>query len=118
VDARVTMSTSGWYSSARHDGVTYRVYQHTGTLHAAVTVTPNKHGECVRLDTEKLVNGSGVSRPSPCVALNSASKQGLKARLSSFADACYRARAVFDPSRSDQTNVGSYSGWFYFEAVK
>jgi hypothetical protein len=116
VDARVALSISGWYTSARHDGVTYRVFHHTRDLDATITVTPNKHGECVRMDTAELVKGSWVAALSPCFTLNSQSQKGIEG--SGFADGYYRVRAVFDPSKADVTNVSYYSGWFYFEIVK
>jgi len=116
VDARVALSVSGWYTSTRHDGVTYRVFHHTRDLDSTITVTPNKHGECVRMDTAELVKGTWVAAMSPCFTLNSRSQKGLAG--SGFADGYYRVRAVFDPSKADVTNVSSGSGWFYFEIVK
>lgn len=118
VDARVAMSNSGWYTSASYDGVTYRVFHHTGTLHVAITVTPNKHGECVRMNTQELVNGKWVGGLSQCFALTSASQQVLYMTLASVMYGHWRAQAIFVPSSSDVTNASYYSGWFYFEVVK
>jgi hypothetical protein len=118
VDARVAMSNSGWYTSASYSGVTYRVFHHTGTLYATITVTPNKSGECVRMNTQELVSGKWVTTPlSPCFALNTASQQSLYLPLTSVTYAHYRVQAVFVPSSSDVTNVSYSSGWFYFQVV-
>jgi hypothetical protein len=119
VDARVAMSNSGWYTSAAYSGVTYRVYHHTGTLYATITVTPNKSGECVRMNTQELVSGKWVATPlSPCFTLNTASQQSLYLPLTSVTYAHYRVQAVFVPSTSDVTNVSYSSGWFYFQVVQ
>jgi hypothetical protein len=117
VDARVAMSNSGWYTSAVYGGVTYRVFHHTGTLHNVITVTPNKHGECVRMNTQELVDGKWAGAFTPCFALNSASQQFLYLTLAGLPYGHYRVQAQFVPSTSDVTNVSYYSGWFYFQIV-
>jgi YVTN family beta-propeller protein len=117
VAARVAMSNSGWYTSAAFDGATYRVFHHTGTLHATITVTPNKHGECVRMNTQELVNGKWAGALSPCFPLNSASQQTLYLVLAGLPFGHYRAQAIFVPSSSDVTNISYYTGWFYFQVA-
>jgi hypothetical protein len=49
VGAKVATALNGYYKSAKVIGVEYRVYHQTATLKGAVTVTPDKRGECVKL---------------------------------------------------------------------
>ena len=118
VDARVAVSASGWYASAPYDGTAYRVYHHTGAFDAAIAVTPNKRDECVHMNTQALSGGRWTGDDSACFHLSDASRQALYLALSGLPYARYRVQAVFVPSSADVTNVGYYSGWFYFEVVK
>lgn len=118
VHARVAMSNSGWYTSAIYDKVTYRVFHHAGQVAIAITVTPNKHGEPVQMNTQELVNGTWSGGLSNRFALSSASQRALGLTLAHLPYGHYRTRAIFDPSSTDVTNVGYYSGWFYFQVVK
>jgi hypothetical protein len=48
----VTASISGYARTIKVAGVTYRVYHHTARLTAALAATPNKHGECFKLEAQ------------------------------------------------------------------
>jgi hypothetical protein len=121
IAARVAMANGGWYATSAYNGTVYHVYHHTAPLNTAVTVTPNKHGECVRLDIENLVGTTWTSASSglgACHSLNSASVLAGYVSLTSAPNGRYRLQAIFYPSSSDVTNVSYYSGWFYFQVVK
>ena len=119
VGARVSMTNGGYYTSNTFNGVTYRVYHHTAHLTAAVTVTPNKHGECVRLAVQELINGAWVVNvTSGCATLNSSSKaSGYLILTNADLGFRFRVRAVFYPGSKDLTNASYPSSWFYFQVV-
>jgi hypothetical protein len=48
----VTASISGYARTITVASVTYRVYHHTARLKAALAVTPDKHGECFKLEAQ------------------------------------------------------------------
>lgn len=99
--------------------MTYRVYHHTGKVGFAITVTPNNHGQCVRLNFEALANGKwSKSALSSCFDLSGASKQALDLPLAHLPYEHYRTQAVFAPNSKDVTSLGYSSGWFYFQVVK
>lgn len=120
VDARVSMASSGWYTAAKYDGATFRVFHHTGHLNVTVTVTPNKRGEHLNIVIEQLYDGSWsfFTPQTTSHTLNSASKLSGYVTLTQATGGYFRLRAVFVPTSKDVTNVSYYSGWFYFHVVK
>jgi sugar lactone lactonase YvrE/5-hydroxyisourate hydrolase-like protein (transthyretin family) len=119
VDARVAMTNSGWYTSVKYNGVEYRVYHHSGHLNFAVTVTPNKRGETVKLVGQQWYQNAWttVAGDTFAFSLNSSSKVSDYLSLAQATGGYFRVRAVFYPSSKDVTNVSYYSGWFYFHVV-
>ena len=117
---RVAMTNSGFYASNSYQGVTYRLYHHTGYLGFAVTVTPDKHGQCVKLTVQQLSSqGTWFTNGKfGCYALSTASKYANRLSLSSATGARYRVEPSYVPSKSDPTNITTYGSWFYFEVVK
>lgn len=119
IEVRLAMSNSGWYTSNSYGGQTYRVYHHTGHLNFSIAVTPDKHGQCVQVYVEQLIQGAWFyNHVFGCFSLNSASKFAGYLGLTNAAGARYRAAAIFNPSKSDVTNVSTQGAWFYFEVVK
>jgi hypothetical protein len=120
VAVRVAMTNGGYFATNVYNGTTYRVYHHTALLSVAVAVTPGKPGECVKLGVQELISGSWVNNVTTgCGILNSSSKVTGAINLTN-ADLGFRFRihAAFYPSSRDVTNVGYYSGWFYFQVVR
>ena len=58
IRARVTLAISGYYASKLISGTTYRIYHHTARLGTAVTVAPNKRGECLKLEIQQYYQGA------------------------------------------------------------
>jgi hypothetical protein len=110
---KIAAAAAGYYRSTRISGTTYRVYHHTATLKDAVTVTPNKHGECVRLQVQ-VYSHNAWQQPTftPCVALNASSKAVLALKL--HATGRFRARPQFLPAAKDIANVSSTGPWLYY----
>jgi hypothetical protein len=117
---RVAMTNSGYYGSNSYHGVAYRLYHHTSYLGFAVTVAPNKHGQCVRLLVQQLSSQGAwfANGTLGCYALSSASKYANRLSLSSAAGARYRVEPAYIPAKSDPRNITTYGSWFYFEVVR
>jgi hypothetical protein len=116
---RVSMTNSGYYGSNSYHGTTYRLYHHTSYLGFAVTVAPNKHGQCVRLLVQQLSSqGTWFTNGKlGCYALSSASNYANRLSLSSATGARYRVEPFYIPSKADPTNIATYGSWFYFQVV-
>lgn len=112
VGARVKVNSvlGGYYASTHLGGVLYRVYHHTAPLKDSVTVTPNKHGECVELQVQRYDSHAwhqaGVSK---CSSLNSTSRATVPRRLGTTGH--YRVRVNYVRSAKDTANVNTSSGW-------
>ncbi|MGH3167505.1 MAG: hypothetical protein ACRDN0_16655 [Trebonia sp.] len=119
-EVKIATSYSGYYTTKTIDGTTYRVYHSTGHLVASVTVTPNKHGQCIDLAVQQYESSAGwfTNATFGCYDLNSSSKLSTYLTLTKAAGAQYRLRADYVRSSKDTTNVNTDSGWFYFEVTK
>ncbi|HTR90349.1 MAG TPA: hypothetical protein VMI73_01255 [Trebonia sp.] len=119
VNARVTGKVSGYYASTRIGSVVYRLYHHTARVNVAVSVAPNKQGECVKLELQ--VRHSGTWSPSSlnaCGILGSASGAATYLTLS-HASLGYHYRIRADYVRGkDPSNVNADSAWQYFLVTK
>ncbi len=58
VGVKVSAALSGYYQSIRISVTQYRVYHHTATLKDAVAITPDKAGECVKLQIQKYADNA------------------------------------------------------------
>ena len=117
--ATVAMRLRGFFGSAKHGSSVYRLYHHAAKVRAAVTVTPTRPGECVRLQVQEYYHGQWRARGStPCAALGKTSKvtASLAARRLARGHP-YRIRAVFIPGR-DTTVHRADSGWHYLMIEK
>jgi hypothetical protein len=121
VSVRVAVSQvlSGYYASETYKGALYRIYHHTATLRDAITVAPNKRGECVKAQVQILQGGSWVNDfpVTSCGALSSTSRVPGSFGLGNAAGARYRIRALFYHSASDPRNVNNASSWLYFRVT-
>jgi hypothetical protein len=119
VAASVSLNVTGYYTSAKHNGITYKVFHHTAKLTVTVTVAPNKSGECVELAVQELYSGSWhANLTTGCGTLNSSSKAVGVFTLTDATGGLYRIRAIYVRSSTDKKNLGADSGWFYFSVVK
>jgi hypothetical protein len=121
VDAEVKIATSygGYYTTEKVDGTTYRVYHTSGRLDISLTVTPNKHGQCIDLEIQQYDSSIGwfTNETIGCSDLNSSSKLSGYLTLTNAGTHQYRIRVEYIRSSKDTTNVDTDSGWFYFKTV-
>jgi hypothetical protein len=118
VGAGVSMSISGYYTSEYIGTTLYRVFHHTATLKAPVTVSPNKHGECVEMELQQYFNGGwNANATTGCGTLGTASKVIWSFGLTNATGGQYRIRADYLRSSKDKTNLNADSSWYYFTVV-
>jgi YVTN family beta-propeller protein len=116
VSAKVSPTISGYYASKKIGSQTYRLYHDTAHLNVAVTVAPDKSGQCVELQIQEFFEGSWqTSQITSCGTLNSSSKVSGFLRLSSgIRFLQFRIRADYVRSSGDTSNLSTDSGWLYF----
>jgi hypothetical protein len=121
VRVSVTQSLAGYYASETYHGTGYRVYHHTGTLRDTITVSPNKHGECVKAEIQAFLDGAWVddlpNGTTGCGSLSSSSQVPGTFGLAGAAGPRYRIRALFFRSASDGVNLNNNSSWLYFRVA-
>jgi hypothetical protein len=119
VAARVTAKLAGYYASKRIGTTTYRVYHHTAKLTAAITVAPDKAGECVKLQLEEYTAGSWHSSTTGCGKLNAHSQAaGLLVLTNANLGPHYRVRFDYVQGLIDLNNASGDSAWQYFTVTK
>jgi hypothetical protein len=119
VGVKISMASSGYFSTQNEDGLAYHLYHHTNDLNADVAVAPSKRGGCVKLQVQEYdQQGKNwfANATFGCYSLNRSSKLATSLGLTSAAGALYRVRAEFVPSATD-TNIGTDGAWFYFKVV-
>jgi len=116
---KVVMTNSGYFKTVTIRGIGFRVYHHTGHLNTAITVTPNKHGQCVDLEVQQWDSQIGwfPNATIGCYTLSSVSKISTYLTLLDAGGAQYRMRADYVRSSTDTTNINTDGSWFYFEVV-
>ena len=118
VGASVAMKTGGYYATKRIGSVTYRLYHRAKRLTAAVSVAPNKHGECVKFDLQELYKGKWYDSLTACGKLGANSTVGAIYTLTN-ADLGYHYRLRAEYQRgSDTSNLSADSAWQYFVVEK
>lgn len=118
VFASVSMSLSGYFTREHIGSTLYLVFHHTATLKAPVTVSPNKHGECVEMEIQQFFNGAwNANTITGCGKLNSFSKVTWGFTLTSAAGGQYRMRADYIRGATDKRNLDADSSWHYFTVV-
>jgi hypothetical protein len=117
VGVKVSAALSGYYQSATISGAEYRVYHHTATLKDAVAITPDKSGECVKLQIQKYTdNAWRAYTTTGCGTVSKSSKVTVTSKLSPTGR--FRVQADFRASAKDTTNVSTNGGWLYYEVTK
>ena len=119
VRSTVTLALHGYYGSATHDSLPFLLFHQSAEVSDAVTVTPSRPGECVRIEVQEYYQSAWVGRlNTPCTALSSVSKVTVNFAASTLARGYpYRVRASFIPS-TDPTIVGTNSSWQYIMGEK
>jgi hypothetical protein len=114
VGALVAMQLSGYYGTTKQGGQTYLLYHQSSQLNVAVTVTPNKHGQCVDLEAQEFYQGSWYpTLHGSCITLNTTSQLvGYLTLGQSDLGYPYRIRADYLSTTS--TNTSTDSPWQYF----
>jgi YVTN family beta-propeller protein len=112
VRASVGTSISGYYATVKLNGTLYRLYHKGHDVYLGTSVTPNKHGECVKVEIQEYYNGTwNPNAESGCVKLGTAST--VTAGVStSGADINYPYRLRIDYG-GDTRNVANDGAWQY-----
>jgi hypothetical protein len=120
VGVRIGAKFSGYFETKTVDGYPAYVFHHTSDLAAAIMVTPNKHGQCIKLEVQQFQ----VSPPAwfanatyGCDNLNSSSQLAESLGLTQATGALYRVRVDYLPSNGDTSNSATDGAWFYFDVV-
>jgi hypothetical protein len=120
VHAKVSATISGYYASRKVGSESYRLYHPAARLAAAITVAPDKSGQCVALQAQEyLDNAWRAASVSDCGALNKSSKgSGYLTLTHAVLDRYYRVRADYVRSSKDTSNLSAASGWLSFIVEK
>jgi hypothetical protein len=118
--ARVANGVSGYYARARVGGITYYVFRANKMLVLRATVSPNKHGECLKPETEQWDRGFGWDDDTAygCDSLDRDSHDRAPFDLARAAGDRYRIRADYVRSARDPANLSTDGPWLYLMVVK
>ena len=109
--------SSGYYQSIWISVTHYRVYHHTATLKDAVAITPDKAGECVKLQIQKYAdNAWRAYTMTGCGTVSKSGKVTVSSKLGPTGR--FRVQADFRASAKDTANVSTNGGWLYYEVTK
>jgi hypothetical protein len=119
VSAAVSLKLAGYYTTKQVGGVIYRLYHRTSKLSAVISVSPNKKGECARLQVQEYYSGAWhASTTTTCIALGkNSTAPGFLALSRANHGHRYRIRADYQRG-SDNTNLNADSAWQYFAVEK
>ena len=117
--AAVADALSGYYKKTRIGGITYYVFHSGATMVLRATVAPNKHGECLRPETEQWDAGIGWDDDTTygCDALDISSHDSAPFNLARASGARYRIRANYLRGGRDLANLSADGPWLYFLVV-
>jgi hypothetical protein len=115
VRAKVSDSLGGYYHSRVVGGITYRLFHRNATMRAHATVSPNKHGQCVKFEVQEYYQGAWHANVSTkCASLDSSSKISAGFGLTHAGIGFhYRIRADYIRSSKDTTNLSNDGAWQY-----
>jgi hypothetical protein len=121
VGVKISMADTGYFGTARVNGVSYRVFHHTASLNATATVAPDSGGQCVKLELQRYNPAKKAwltSSTTGCRTLGKTSEAAIGVALRAMPYALYRVQAQFAPSAADHANIATDGAWLYFEVVK
>jgi len=117
VGVKVSAALSGYYQSIWISVTQYRVYHHTATLKDAVAITPDKAGECVKLQIQNYAdNAWRAYTMTGCGTVSKSGKVTVSSKLGPTGR--FRVQADFRASAKDTANVSTNGGWLYYEVTK
>ena len=118
--ARVADGVSGYAAKARDGGITYYVFPASRMLMLHATVSPNKHGECLKPETEQWDTGSGWGDDTAygCDRLDRGSHDSAPFNLGRAVGARYRIRADYVRAARDRANLSTDGPWLYLMVVR
>jgi hypothetical protein len=118
--ARVADGLSGFYAQTRAGGITYYAFHASRKLVLHATVSPNKHGECLKPETEQWDTGSGWDDDTAygCDYLDRGSHDSAPFNLAQAAGDRYRIRADYVSGARDLANLSANGPWLYLIVVK
>jgi hypothetical protein len=111
----ISEKLSGYYTSTYYGSTLYRVYHHTAKEQLAVTVTPNKAGQCVVFRVQRYYSGAWHTQSTtPRSSLSSTSTGRQQMSLTKAVNSRFRVAAEYVHSSKDNTNLTTWGGWLYF----
>jgi len=115
VFAKVTMTVRGNYGTRRVGHHTYLLYHRSGHVDVAVTVAPNKHGQCVVVQVQSYFRGAWhPNTTTNCALLSSTSHVlGYLTVNQASLNIPYRLRAIYLRSNGDISNLSTAASWHY-----
>jgi hypothetical protein len=118
--ARVAEALSGYSGKTRARGITYYVFRSRRMLVLHATVSPGKHGECIKPETEQWDRGHGWDDNTSygCDSLDGHSHDRAPFNLVQAAGDRYRIRADYVHSARDRANLSADGPWLYLMVVK
>jgi hypothetical protein len=118
--ARVANAISGYYARTRVGRTTYYVFHANRMLVLHATVSPNKHGECLKPETEQWDTGTGWDDHTAygCDSLDTGSHDSAPFNLAQAVGDRYRIRAVYVRGARDRANLSATGPWLYLTVVR
>jgi hypothetical protein len=120
VMAHVAEALRGYHAKTRVGGITYYVFRARKLLVLQATVSPNKHGECLKPETEQWNTGSGWGDDTAygCDSLDSRSHDSAPFNLVQAIGDRYRIRADYVRGARDRSNLSADGQWLYLMVAK
>ena len=118
--ARVADAISGFYARTRVGRTTYYVFHASKLLVLRAAVSPNKHGECLKPETEQWDTGSGWDDDTAygCDSLDGGSHDSAPFNLAQAVGDRYRIRADYVRGARDLANLSADGPWLYLTVVR
>lgn len=118
--ARVADAISGYSARLRVGRITYYVFHANRMLVLRATVSPNKHGECLKPETEQWDTGSGWDDDTAygCDSLDIGSHDSAPFNLAEAIGDRYRIRADYVRGARDLANLSTDGTWLYLTVVR
>ena len=118
--AGVADAISGYSKKTKIAGITYYVFHPNNMLVLHATVSPHKHGECLKPETEQWDAGPGWDDDTAygCDSLDRDSHDSAPFNLGRATGDRYRIRADFVRGARDRANLSADGPWLYFLVVK
>ncbi|MEU6317016.1 choice-of-anchor D domain-containing protein [Streptomyces sp. NPDC047009] len=111
----ISEKLSGYYTNTHYGSTLYRVYHHTAKEQLAVTVSPNKAGQCVVFRVQRYYSGAWHTQSTtPCSSLSSTSTGHQQMSLTKAVNSRFRVAAEYVHSSKDNTNLTTWGAWQYF----